>query len=106
MSHNFSDYNPPYLYLLTLFSYLPVGSLYAVKLFQSFLISWPLFFAFKLVDRKYKNETVSVFLSLLFYLRRQLSSMVRIGEQCDIIYSAFFLPQYIFYQKEKTRFLL
>ena len=101
LSHNFSDYNPPYLYLLTLFSYLPVGSLYAVKIISVVFDFVAAFFAFKLVDRKYKNETVSVFSFATVLFAPTVILNGSYWGQCDIIYSAFLLASIYFLSKGK-----
>lgn len=102
LSHNFSDYNPPYLYLLALFSYLPVGSLYAVKIISVSFDFIAAFFMFKLVKRKYENETVSVFsfIAVLFAPTVVLNGSY--WGQSDIIYSAFLLASIYFLSKGKN----
>ena len=53
----FSNYTPPYLYLLTLVSYLPFSALHTVK-FVSFLFDFPLaFYVMRLVGLRYENHT-------------------------------------------------
>lgn len=101
LSHNFSDYNPPYLYLLTLFSYLPIGSLYAVKIISVVFDFAAAFFAFKLVERKYKNETVAVFSFATILLAPTVILNGSYWGQCDIIYSAFLLASIYFLSKGK-----
>lgn len=101
LSHNFSDYNPPYLYLLTLFSYLPVGSLYAVKIISVVFDFVAAFFAFKLVEGKYKNETVAVFSFATILLAPTVILNGSYWGQCDIIYSAFLLASIYFLSKGK-----
>lgn len=102
LSHNFSDYNPPYLYLLTLFSYLPVGSLYAVKIISVVFDFVAAFFVFKLVERKYKNETAAVFSFATVLFAPTVILNGSYWGQCDIIYSAFLLASIYFLSKNKT----
>ena len=101
LSHNFSDYNPPYLYLLTLVSYLPIGSLYAVKIISASFDFIAAFFVFKLVERKYKNEVISIFsFSAVLFAPTVILNGSYWG-QCDIIYSAFLLASIYFLSKGK-----
>lgn len=102
LSRNFSDYNPPYLYLLTLFSYLPVESLYAVKIISVVFDFVAAFFAFKLVERKYKNETAAVFSFATVLFAPTVILNGSYWGQCDIIYSAFLLASIYFLSKSKT----
>lgn len=101
LSHNFSDYNPPYLYLLALFSYLPVGSLYVVKIISVVFDFVAAFFAFKLVERKYKNETMAVFSFATVLFAPTIILNGSYWGQCDIIYSAFLLASIYFLSKGK-----
>lgn len=102
LSHNFSDYNPPYLYLLTLFSYLPVESLYAIKIISAAFDFLAAFFVFKLVEGKYKNETISVFSFTTVLFAPTVILNGSYWGQCDIIYSAFLLASIYFLSKNKT----
>lgn len=104
LSHNFSDYNPPYLYLLTLFSYLPVGSLYAVKIISVTFDFVAAFFVFKLVDRKYKNETISIFSFVAVLFAPTVIFNGSYWGQSDIIYSSFLLASVYFLSKGKNIF--
>lgn len=102
LSHNFSDYNPPYLYLLTLFSYLPVGSLYAVKSISVAFDFVAAFFVFKLVERKYKNETAAIFSFATVLFAPTVIFNGSYWGQSDIIYSAFLLASIYFLSKGKN----
>src|SRR5215217_8436860 len=58
LGYEFADYTPPYLYLLTLATYLPLPKLYAIKLISisfDFLLA---FFVLLIVRLKYENRVV------------------------------------------------
>ncbi len=87
----FSDYTPPYLYLLWLATYLPVPKLYAIK-----AIGLPADFALAfvvllLVRLKYDRRPVwlGAFAAVLFAPTVFFNSAV--WGQCDAIYTAFLL---------------
>src|SRR3989339_892735 len=55
LKHAFSDYNPPYLYLLALFSYFPISDLFVVKIISALFDVLAAFFVGLLVGQKYKT---------------------------------------------------
>lgn len=88
--------------MLTLFSYLPVGSLYAVKIISVAFDFVAAFFVFKLVEEKYKNETAAVFSFATVLFAPTVILNGSYWGQCDIIYSAFLLASVYFLSKTKT----
>lgn len=59
------------------------------------------FFVFKLVEKKYKNETVAVFSFAAVLLAPTVILNGSYWGQCDIIYSAFLLASIYFLSKRK-----
>lgn len=104
LSYNFSDYNLPYLYLLALFSYLPVGSLYAVKIISVSFDFIAAFFVFKLIKKKYENEMVSIFSFIAVLFAPTVILNGSYWGQSDIIYSVFLLASIYFLSKGKDTF--
>jgi Gpi18-like mannosyltransferase len=87
----FSDYTPPYLYLLWLATYLPIPKLYAIKSI-SLLGDFALAFVVLLVVRfKYDRRPVSLgaFAAVLFAPTIFFNSSL--WGQCDAIYATFLL---------------
>ena len=87
----FSDYTPPYLYLLWLATYLPVPKLYAIKLVS---LPWDFalaFVALLLVRLKYDRRPIwlAAFAAVLFAPTVFFNSAL--WGQCDAIYTTFLL---------------
>jgi Gpi18-like mannosyltransferase len=103
----FSDYTPPYLYLLWLATYLPVPKLYAIKginLPADFALA---FVALLLVKLKYDRRPVwlGAFAAVLFAPTVFFNSAV--WGQCDAIYTAFLLASlYCLFRQQPGRALL
>ncbi|HBQ64808.1 MAG TPA: hypothetical protein DD727_07805 [Clostridiales bacterium] len=97
----FSDYTPPYLYVLWLLSPLPLDKLYAVKL-GSVLFDFLLaFYAMKIAGLSHPRRAYryAAFAAALFLPTAILNGAV--WGQCDVIFTAF-LAGCIYYQmKEK-----
>src|ERR1044071_3788112 len=87
----FSDYTPPYLYLLWLLTYLPVPKLYAIKsigLLSDFVLA---LLGLLVVRLKYDRRPVwlAAFAAVLFAPTIFFNSAL--WGQCDAIYTAFLL---------------
>jgi Gpi18-like mannosyltransferase len=96
----FSNYTPPYLYLLTLATYLPVNPLHAVKL-VSFVFDLPLaYYAARLVALKYEARTVrfAAFFAVLFAPTVFCNSAL--WGQCDAMYTTFLLGSLYYLLRE------
>lgn len=98
---DFSNYNPPYLYLLAALTYLPIPKLLAIKLlsvaFDVLLAS----FAAKIVRLRFGNPAIWVgcFAAVLFAPTVLLNSSA--WGQCDSIYAAFCLASLYFLLTKK-----
>jgi Gpi18-like mannosyltransferase len=102
MRYNFSNYTPPYLYLLILSTLLPFSKLYSIK-----FISIPFDFlaaalTFLIVRLKYKNGFVPClsFIAVLFAPSVFLNSSF--WAQCDIIYTTGMLASIYFLIKKRN----
>jgi Gpi18-like mannosyltransferase len=88
LQYDFSNYSPPYLYLLTLATYLPLPKLYAIKLVSisfDFLLA---FFVLLIVRLKYENRIIclSSFFATLFAPTVFINSAL--WGQADAIYTS------------------
>lgn len=87
--YGFSDYNPPYLYLLSLSTLLPFAKIYSIK-FISIIFDFILaIFAYKIIKEKYNNNLIawgSLF-AILFAPTVILNSSF--WGQCDAIFTSF-----------------
>ena len=94
--YRFADYTPPYLYLLTLATYLPLAKLYAIKLVSisfDFLLA---FFVLLIVRLKYENRMVWMFsfFAVLFTPTVVLNSAL--WGQADAIYTSMLVASIYF----------
>lgn len=89
LKHNFSNYTPPYLYLLALVTYLPAGisRLFAIKLISIAFDFLAAFFVYKIARLKYPAGLLPAFacLALLFAPTVFLNSSL--WGQADSIYT-------------------
>ncbi len=102
LAKQFSQYNPPYLYLLTLFSYLPYKDLYVIKLVSTVFDYVAAFWVYQLVKQRYN----SMFLAWLGFLAVTFTPTVVLNSslwaQCDSIYSSFLLGS-LFFMMQLTK---
>ena len=85
---NIGDYMPTYLYLLALFTYLPVSGLTAIKLISSVADLVLAVYVMQTVNLKFENKTYGVmaYALVLFFPSVFLNSAV--WGQCDAIFTA------------------
>lgn len=102
MGYNFSNYTPPYLYLLTLSTALPFPKLYSIKLISilfDFLAGYLTFLIIRLKFKKGLNPWFS-FLAVLFAPTVFLNSSF--WAQCDAIYTTGLLASIYFLIKKRN----
>lgn len=101
LKDQFSNYNPPYLYILVLLSYLPISSLYSIKLVSIIFDYILAFFVMLLVKEKYKNNLIywSSFIAVLFTPTVILNGAL--WAQCDAIYASGVIAMLYFLIKKK-----
>jgi Predicted integral membrane protein len=101
LKDNFSNYTPPYLYLMWLATKLPVQKLYAIKLIAipfDFLMA---FFLLLIVRLKYQNKTIQMlaFFATLFAPTVIFNSAL--WGQSDAMYTAFLLAAVYYIIRKK-----
>lgn len=105
LDDNFSNYNPPYLYLMVLMSYLLPNSpnIVAIKLISIAFDFVMAFLVYKLVRLKYPNgkNSLLAFISILFIPTVFINSSH--WGQCDAIYTSFLLAFIYFSILKKDR---
>ena len=93
LQYNFSNYNPPYLYLLVIVSYLfpTVPTVWAVKLASIIFDFLGAFWIYKITKLKYPqgNKPYLAFVMILFTPTVFINSAY--WGQCDMIYTSFLL---------------
>lgn len=101
LKDNFSNYTPPYLYLMWLATKLPMQKLYAIKLIAipfDFLLA---FIVLLIVRLKYQNKTIHLlaFLAVLFAPTVIFNSAL--WAQSDAMYTSFLLASVYYLIKKK-----
>jgi Gpi18-like mannosyltransferase len=85
----FANYNVPYLYLLTILTYLPVPVLAGVKVISVLFDLLLAFFAYKLVALKYPTGWKPFAAAAIVSLLPSVVTNSAMWGQCDSIYAAF-----------------
>ncbi|MDR3338510.1 MAG: hypothetical protein LBT25_00195 [Candidatus Symbiothrix sp.] len=89
---SFHNYQMPYIYLLTLFVYLPIKNLYAIKLLSLIFDFTAAFFVYKIVGIKYKNKFgIPLVAAMVFLCAPTIWLNSSAWGQCDVIYTTFLL---------------
>jgi Gpi18-like mannosyltransferase len=89
--YDFANYNVPYLYLLTLFTYTPMPALYAVKLISVAFDLLLAFFAYRIVALRRPGTWWPVVAGGVVLLLPTVVMNSAVWAQADAIYSAFSL---------------
>jgi len=102
LGHNFSNYTPPYLYFMTLVTFLPIPKLYAIKLISILFDFFAATVTYFIVDLRYKGKVLPLlsFVCILFAPTVFFNSSL--WGQCDIIYTTGLLLSIYFLLKRKT----
>ncbi|MET0235513.1 MAG: hypothetical protein ABW224_12790 [Kibdelosporangium sp.] len=85
----FADYNVPYLYLLTILTYLPVPVLAGVKMISILFDLLLAYYAYRLVALKYPRGWQPVLAAVVVVLLPTVVVNSSMWAQCDSIYAAF-----------------
>jgi Gpi18-like mannosyltransferase len=101
LGYPFSDYTPPYLYLLVLATYLPFQKIVAIKLISILFDFICAIFVFFIVRLKHRDPLTLVlsFLAVLFFPTVFTNSAY--WGQCDAVYTAGLLGSLYFLLKKK-----
>lgn len=90
LQYDFANYTPPYLYLLTLATYLPNGvtKVFAIKLISIAFDFVCAYFIYRLVRVKYVASSLPTFAALTFLFAPTVVLNSSLWGQADIIYTA------------------
>ncbi|MEQ8155950.1 MAG: hypothetical protein ABRQ25_13850 [Clostridiaceae bacterium] len=96
LKHNFSDYTPPYLYLLTFGTYLNINKLHYIKYLTFIFEIVAALFVMLIVNKRYNNYKVAcaAFGCTLFIPTVICNGAI--WAQCDIIFTSFILGSIYF----------
>ena len=101
LKYNFSNYNVPYLYLLTLTTYLPIPKLIAIKTLSVVFDAVLALFVYLLIHLKYKHGYMPIIGALVVVFAPTIFINSAAWGQCDAIYTAFCLGSLYFLLKER-----
>src|SRR5262249_43173146 len=91
MKYNFSNYNTPYLYLLTILTYLPIPKLVAIKSLSVVFDIVMGIFTYLLIGLKYRRIYAAIIGALVVLCAPTVFINSAAWGQCDAIYTAFCL---------------
>jgi Gpi18-like mannosyltransferase len=101
LKDNFYNYNPPYLYLIALVTYLPIPEMLALKgisIVFDFVLA---FFTYLIIHLKYKRSTAACIGALVLLFAPTIVLNSAVWGQCDAIYTAFCLGCLFFLLKDR-----
>ncbi|HEX3047559.1 MAG TPA: hypothetical protein VHY08_22600 [Bacillota bacterium] len=101
LKDSFANYNAPYLYLLTLATYLPVAKYTAIKLIVLLFDFVAALAAYKIIGLKYRSQVIKMVAFLAVFLAPTVLVNSAYWGQCDIIYTSFLLWSVYFAFKRK-----
>lgn len=96
LKYNFADYTPPYLYILTIGTYLNISKLHYIKYLTFAFELFAALFILLIVQKRYKNNKIAyVAFGCVLFIPTVIFNGV-IWAQCDIIYTSFCLGSIYF----------
>ena len=102
VAHEFSDYSPPYLYLLALTTFIPIDSLYSIKylsiLFEVFLVCS----AFHLVRKARPNGLAPFYAVVLLVFSPTMILNGSVWGQCDVVFTVFLVLALLFFHQGRA----
>ncbi len=101
LKYNFSNYNTPYLYLLTLATYLPIPKLVAIKTISVIFDGVLGLFAYLILRLRYRRSYASVIGVLVILFAPTIFINSAAWGQSDAIYTAFCLASLYYLLKER-----
>lgn len=96
LKYNFANYNPPYLYLIALTTYLPVPKIDALKSITVVFDGVLGIFTYLLISLKYKRSYAAIIGALVIVFAPTIFINSAAWGQCDAIYTAFCLGSLYF----------
>jgi Gpi18-like mannosyltransferase len=96
LGFDFSNYSPPYLYLLAMATYLPLPKLYAIKLISVLFDLLLALFVLLIVRLKYKNKVVQMSSFFAALVEPTVFVNSAVWGQADVIYTSMLVPSIYF----------
>jgi Gpi18-like mannosyltransferase len=101
LKYNFSNYNPPYLYLLALAVYTPIPKIVAIKTISIIFDGVLALFTYLILDLRYRRSFAAIIGALVIVFAPTIFINSAAWGQCDAIYTAFCLGSLYFLLKER-----
>ena len=99
------DYNAPYVILLSLLTYIPIKSLFSIKLisiiFDYLIAILAAKFIYDICENKNSKKIYSIITFLIFIFLPTIVINASMWAQCDVIYAFFIVLSLYFLNKEK-----
>ncbi|ONI91759.1 hypothetical protein ALI22I_07350 [Saccharothrix sp. ALI-22-I] len=89
LKHDFSDYNVPYLYLITLLTYLPIPALVGIKVISVVFDLVLAYFAYRIVVLRHGGGWLPPLAALIVLFLPTVATNSGLWGQADSIYAAF-----------------
>ncbi len=96
MKYNFANYNPPYLYLIALTTFLPIPKLIALKSISVVFDGVLGLFTYLIIRLKYRRSYAAIIGALVVVLAPTIFINSAAWGQCDAIYTVFCLGSLYF----------
>jgi Gpi18-like mannosyltransferase len=101
LGENFSNYTPPYTYLLSIMTLVPVSKVLAIKLISIIMDFVNAFIVYKIVEFQRQSKLISLCAAGIFLCLPTLYINSTIWGQSDAIYTGFLLMSVYFLIKER-----
>jgi Gpi18-like mannosyltransferase len=109
LQYNFANYNPPYLYLMVLASYLFSGfsNIFAIKSISITFDFISAFLVYKIVRLKYPQSKIPIYAAIAFLFAPTVFINSAFWGQCDVIYTTGLLAciYYVLIKRELLAFV-
>lgn len=103
LSMEISNYTSPYMYIMTILSYISFNDLYALKLVSVFFDYMAAIAVFRILYHMTGNMTKSVLGMAILLLSPAVVIDSAYWCQCDIIYTSFLLYSFLYFLKDNSR---
>jgi len=103
LSMEISNYTSPYMYIMTILSYISKNDLYALKLVSVFFDYFAAIAVFKILYHMTKSSRRAIFGMAVLLLSPTVIIDGAYWCQCDIIYTSFLLYSFYYFLKDNSR---
>jgi len=97
-----SNYSPLYIYFLAFLTYLPINSLYSIKILSVIFDFIGAYYVFKLLQLKFKYSWITYIGGVITIFLPTVIINGAYAAQCDIIFTTFLIGTIYYFAKEKN----